>query len=52
MHVDVHKIKDRVVEQSELVQRLIAEIGKSIVGQSEMIHRLLVGLLTHGHILL
>ncbi len=52
MHVDVHKIKDRVVEQSELVHRLMAEIGKSIVGQSEMIHRLLVGLLTHGHILL
>jgi MoxR-like ATPase len=52
MHVDVHKIKDRVAEQSELVHRLVAEIGKSIVGQSEMITRLLVGLLTHGHILL
>lgn len=52
MHVDVHKIKDRVAEQSELVHRLVAEMGKSIVGQSEMITRLLVGLLTHGHILL
>lgn len=52
MHVDVHKIKDRIAEQSELVHRLVAEIGKSIVGQSEMITRLLVGLLTHGHILL
>ena len=52
MQVDVHQIRDRVAEQSEAVHRLLAEIGKVIVGQSEMISRLLVGLLTDGHILL
>jgi MoxR-like ATPase len=52
MRVDVHQIKDRVAEQADLVRRLQAELGKTIVGQGEMISRLLVGLLTHGHILL
>ena len=52
MRVDVHQIKDRVAEKADLVHRLHAELGKAIVGQEEMISRLLVGLLTHGHILL
>jgi MoxR-like ATPase len=52
MQVDVHRIKDRVAEQAEAVHRLQAELSKAIVGQEEMISRLLVGLLTHGHILL
>jgi MoxR-like ATPase len=52
MQVDVQQIKNRVVEQSETVHRLLAELGKTIVGQKEMISRLLVGLLSDGHILL
>ena len=52
MQVDVHQIKERVAEQSDQVHRLITEMGKAIVGQEEMISRLLVGLLTGGHILL
>lgn len=34
------------------VDRLISEIGKVIVGQQYMVERLLIGLLTNGHILL
>jgi MoxR-like ATPase len=52
MQVDVQQIKDQVAEKVELVRRLQAEIGKAVVGQQEMISRLLVGLLTNGHILL
>ena len=52
MQVDVQQIKDRVAEESELILRLRAELGKAIVGQEEMISRLMVGLLTDGHILL
>lgn len=52
MQIDVPKIKDRVAEQSELVYRLQSELSKTIVGQQEMLSRLLVGLLTQGHILL
>lgn len=52
MQVDVHQIKHRVAEKADLIHRLQSELGKTIVGQQEMISRLLVGLLTHGHILL
>jgi MoxR-like ATPase len=50
--VDVNQIKDRVAEKAELIDRLNGELRKTIVGQQEMISRLLVGLLTDGHILL
>ncbi len=52
MQVDVHQIKDRVAEKAELIHRLMAELAKAVVGQQEMLSRLVVGLLTHGHILL
>jgi len=52
MQVDVHQIKDRVAEKAGLVHRLLSELSKAVVGQQEMISRLLVGLLTHGHVLL
>ena len=52
MQVDVHKIKDQVAQQSEVVHRLRTELAKAVVGQTEMISRLLVGLLTGGHVLL
>jgi len=50
--MDVHQIKARVAEKADCIQRLQLELKKAIVGQEEMISRLLVGLLTHGHILL
>jgi len=52
MQVDVHQIKQRVAEQAERVHRLQTELSKAVVGQQEMISRLLVGLLSNGHILL
>jgi MoxR-like ATPase len=52
MPVDVHQIKDRVQQQGEVLHRLNSELSKAIVGQKEMLSRLLVGLLTDGHILL
>ena len=52
MQVDVQQIKERVAEKTELVERLQHEMSKQIVGQQRMLSRLLVGLLTHGHILL
>ena len=52
MQVDVQAVKARVAEQAEFIHRLHAELGKAIVGQDEMISRLLLGLLTDGHVLL
>jgi prolyl-tRNA synthetase len=37
---------------SEHLQQVRSEVGKFIVGQRELVHRLLVGLVARGHILL
>ncbi|GLI35705.1 AAA family ATPase [Desulforhabdus amnigena] len=52
MAVDVKKIGERVQEESRTIQRLRSEIQSVIVGQAELIDRLLVGLLCNGHILI
>jgi MoxR-like ATPase len=41
-----------VHKQSAFVEKLSAEVGKVIVGQKAMIERILIGLLTGGHVLL
>jgi MoxR-like ATPase len=51
MH-DVRALNELVAKESAFVERLIAEVGKVIVGQSYMIERILIGLLTGGHVLL
>jgi MoxR-like ATPase len=50
--MNVQQIKEQVAEKAELLHRLNAELRKVIVGQEQMISRLLIGLLTHGHVLL
>ncbi len=52
MHPDIQQIKERVAEQAERIHQLRGELGKAIVGQDEMLSRLLIGLLTGGHVLL
>jgi MoxR-like ATPase len=39
-------------QQSKLCSDLISEVGKVLVGQEAMVSRLLIGLLTGGHVLL
>ncbi len=48
----IQEINQRVRDESTFVQRLIGEVHRVIVGQKYMVERLLVGLLTRGHILL
>ena len=45
-------INQRVREESAFVSSLKQEVGKVIVGQSALIDRLIIGLLTNGHVLL
>lgn len=52
MAVDVKKIGEQVQTESKTIQRLRAEVGNVIVGQEELIERLLVGLLCNGHVLI
>src|SRR5579862_6370482 len=50
--MDVRVINELVHQQSAFVESLTAEVGKVIVGQKAMIERILIGLLTGGHVLL
>ena len=50
--MEVRAINELVHRQSAFVEKLNAEVGKVIVGQKAMIERILIGLLTGGHVLL
>ncbi|MFO0687992.1 MAG: MoxR family ATPase [Myxococcota bacterium] len=45
-------IEAQIAEHTRVCNALIAEVGKVVVGQEPMITRLLIGLLTGGHVLL
>jgi MoxR-like ATPase len=51
MH-DVRALNELVAQESAFIDNLTTEVGKVIVGQSYMIERILIGLLTGGHVLL
>jgi MoxR-like ATPase len=48
----VREINQKVREENPFVENLIGEVHRVIVGQKYMVERLIVGLLTRGHILL
>jgi len=52
MATDIHEIKEKIEKESAFVDAILLEIGKTIVGQKEMVERLLIGLLANGHVLL
>ena len=52
MTVDVQKIKEQVLQFSEQLDRVKSEVRKVLVGQDVMLSRLLIALLTGGHVLL
>ena len=51
MPTDVKQISEVVKNESSFVEKLRKEIGRVIVGQKYMIDRLLIGLLSNGHVL-
>src|ERR1700710_5174 len=50
--VDVQKIKDQVVQDFEQIEQVRTEVRKVLIGQDAMVSRLLIALLTGGHVLL
>lgn len=52
MSVDITELNEKIKEESSFVSLIKSEMGKVIVGQPQMIDRLLVGILSNGHILL
>jgi MoxR-like ATPase len=52
MNPEIKAINEKIMKESEFVEKLVNEVSKVIVGQNYMIERLLIGLLSNGHILL
>ena len=52
MGVDIQKIKDQVLQYADQLERVKTEVRKVLIGQDLMLSRLLIALLTGGHVLL
>lgn len=50
--LEITELNEKIKRESEFIDVLFNEIGKVIVGQKDMVERLVIGLLGNGHILL
>ncbi len=50
--MDISALNEKIRRESEFIDILFNEVGKVIVGQKYMLERLVVGLLSNGHVLL
>jgi MoxR-like ATPase len=49
---DIRLLNEKINHSATVIDKIHAEIGKIIIGQNHMVERLLIGLLSNGHILL
>jgi len=52
METDIKALNERIQRESSFVDMINMEMGKVIIGQKHMVERLMIGLLSNGHILL
>ncbi len=52
METDIKELNERIRRESEFTDLVKLEMGKVIIGQKHMVERLLIGMLSNGHILL
>ncbi len=52
MNPDIKAINEKIEQESAFIDKILSEVAKVIVGQNYMVERLLIGLLSNGHILL
>jgi MoxR-like ATPase len=50
--VDIRELNERIQKESAFIDLINLEMDKVIVGQKYMVERLMIGLLSNGHILL
>jgi MoxR-like ATPase len=50
--LDITALNERIRKESEFIDLLLHEVGKVIIGQKQMLERLVIGLLGNGHVLL
>ena len=51
-NVNIKELNEKINKESAFIDMLMMEMNKVIVGQKHMTERLLIGLLSNGHILL
>lgn len=51
-NVDTNKLAEEIQKQGVWVEAVKEEMGRVVVGQHDLVERLLIGLLTNGHVLL
>mgnify|MGYP003639562624 FL=1 len=51
-NIDTNKLAEEINRQGTWVAAVKSEMGKVVVGQNDLVDRLLIGLLTNGHVLL
>lgn len=49
---DIRALNEKIEQESAFIDLLMMEVNKSIIGQKQMLERLLIALLGNGHILL
>jgi MoxR-like ATPase len=49
---DIRALNDRIGKASQFIDLLRLEMSKTIIGQKDMVDKLLIGLLGNGHVLL
>ncbi len=52
MDEEIRAAQKKIDKESEALERLRAEVGKVIVGQTDMIDKIIIGLLSNGHLLI
>jgi MoxR-like ATPase len=52
MTTDINELNAKIQKESAFVDLLSMELGKVIVGQKYMVERLMIGMLSNGHVLL
>jgi MoxR-like ATPase len=52
MDYEIREVQERIAEESQVLKPLKEEIRKVIIGQDDMIDKILIGLLSGGHILI
>ena len=50
--IDIQQLQEKIDQQSQFINRIKEELSKVLVGQQNMVDKLLIGLLSNGHILL
>ena len=52
MNMDLKEAQQRIASQKDVVASIREEVGRVIVGQEKLVERLVLALITDGHILL